>query len=164
MDYSYRFAQIWAGFNVRVYKRTKQQADALVEKGAVWCDSVADLAASSDIIITMVGYPVDVEEVFIGPAGILENALGGALAIDMTTSDPALAEKLWQDARQKNISVLDAPVSGGDIGARNAALSIMVGGDLDDFHRAGPFLRPWEPILYIRARQAAASTPKWPTR
>jgi len=93
------------------------------------------------IIITMVGYPADVEEVFIGPAGILENAPGGALAIDMTTSDPALAEKLWQDGQRKNISVLDAPVSGGDIGAQKASLSIMVGGEPDDFHRALPIFK-----------------------
>jgi len=130
-----------AGFNVRVYNRTKQKAQALVEKGAVWCDRVADLAASSDIIITMVGYPADVEEVFTGPAGILENAPSGALVIDMTTSDPVLAEKLWQDGRQKNISVLDAPVSGGDIGAQNASLSIMVGGEPDDFYRARPIFK-----------------------
>ena len=130
-----------AGFNVRVYNRTKQKADALVEKGAVWCDSVADLAASSDVIITMVGYPADVGEVFLGPAGILENAPAGALVIDMTTSDPALAEKLWHDGRQKNISVMDAPVSGGDVGARNASLSIMVGGEPDDFHCALPIFK-----------------------
>nr|WP_320191418.1 NAD(P)-dependent oxidoreductase [uncultured Desulfobacter sp.] len=127
-----------AGYKVRVYNRTKQKADALVEKGAIWCDSVADLAAASDVIITIVGYPVDVEDVFIGPSGILENAPSGALAIDMTTSDPALAEKLWENGRQKNIGVLDAPVSGGDIGARNASLSIMVGGEPEDFQRALP--------------------------
>ncbi|WP_319573927.1 NAD(P)-dependent oxidoreductase [uncultured Desulfobacter sp.] len=130
-----------AGFNVRVYNRTKQKADALVDQGAVWCDSVADLAASSDVIITMVGYPADVEEVFIGPDGILENSAAGSLVIDMTTSDPALAEKLWQDGRQNDIGVLDAPVSGGDIGARNASLSIMVGGSPDDFHRALPIFK-----------------------
>ena len=130
-----------AGFNVRVYNRTKQKADALVDQGAVWCDSVADLAASSDVIITMVGYPADVKEVFIGPDGILENAAAGSLVIDMTTSDPALAEKLWQDGRQNDIGVLDAPVSGGDIGARNASLSIMVGGSPDDFHRALPIFK-----------------------
>lgn len=127
-----------AGYNVRVYNRTKQKADALVEKGALWCDSVADLAAASDVIITIVGFPADVEEVFLGPAGILENARSGALAIDMTTSDPALAQKLWQQGQNKNIGVLDAPVSGGDIGARNGSLSIMVGGEAQDFQRALP--------------------------
>ncbi len=130
-----------AGFNVRVYNRTRQKADALVEKGAVWCDGVADLAAASDIIITIVGYPADVQEVFMGPAGILENAPAGALAIDMTTSDPALAQQLWQYGQQKKIGVLDAPVSGGDIGAKNAALSIMVGGETDDFQRALPIFK-----------------------
>lgn len=130
-----------AGFNLRVYNRTKKKAEALVDQGAEWCDSVGELAGSSDLIITMVGYPADVEEVFYGPAGILENAPAGALAIDMTTSDPALAEKLWQDGRQKNIHVLDAPVSGGDIGARNATLSIMVGGASDDFQRALPIFK-----------------------
>ncbi len=107
-------------------------------KGAAWCGSVADLAAASDVIITMVGYPADVEEVFTGPSGILENARSGALAIDMTTSDPALAQKLWQHGRQKDVGVLDAPVSGGDIGARNASLSIMAGGEPADFQRALP--------------------------
>ncbi|WP_020586983.1 NAD(P)-dependent oxidoreductase [Desulfobacter curvatus] len=130
-----------AGFNVRVYNRTRQKADALVDKGAVWCDSVAELAGSSDVIISIVGYPADVTEVFTGPAGILENASAGALAIDMTTSNPALAEKLWEEGRQKDIRVLDAPVSGGDIGARNASLSIMVGGEADDFYRALPIFK-----------------------
>ncbi|WP_320044564.1 NAD(P)-dependent oxidoreductase [uncultured Desulfobacter sp.] len=130
-----------AGYNVRVYNRTKQKADALVEKGAVWCDSVADLAAASDVIITIVGYPADVEEVFMGPSGILENAPSGALAIDMTTSDPALAQNLWQHGQQINIGVLDAPVSGGDLGSRNASLSIMVGGEPEDFERALPIFK-----------------------
>ncbi|MCG8553153.1 MAG: NAD(P)-dependent oxidoreductase [Desulfobacterales bacterium] len=130
-----------AGYTVRVFNRTKQKADALVEKGAVWCGSVADLAAASDIIITIVGYPADVEEVFMGPSGILENARPGALAIDMTTSDPALAIKLWQHGQQKSIGVLDAPVSGGDIGARNASLSIMAGGEPEDFQRALPVFK-----------------------
>lgn len=130
-----------AGYNVCVYNRTKQKAGVLVEKGAVWCDGVADLAAVSDIIISIVGYPKDVEDIFMGPSGILENAPAGALAIDMTTSDPALAEKLWQRGQQKKIGVLDAPVSGGDIGARNGALSIMVGGEADDFQRALPIFK-----------------------
>lgn len=153
-----------AGFNVRVYNRTKQKADALVDQGAVWCDTVADLAASSDVIITMVGYPADVKEVFIGPDGILENAPAGSLAIDMTTSDPVLAEKLWQDGRQKDIGVLDAPVSGGDIGARNASLPLWWAGLQMIFTVPCLFLRSWEPILYIRVKPATANTQRWPIR
>ncbi len=127
-----------AGYPVKIYNRTKEKAIALVKKGAVWTDSVAKLSAASDVVITMVGYPADVEEVFLGGAGILENAAPGTLVIDMTTSDPMLARQLWQTGRENNISVLDAPVSGGDIGARNATLSIMVGGEPEDVSRAMP--------------------------
>ncbi len=131
-----------AGFKVHVYTRTKNdQARTLVEKGAVWEDSVADLAKNSQLIITMVGYPKDVEEVYLGDAGILANAPRGSLVIDMTTSKPDLAKKLYEEGKQREISVLDAPVSGGDSGARNAALSIMVGGDEKAFDFVFPLLR-----------------------
>ena len=129
-----------AGYNVQVYNRTKEKAIALVDKGAVWVDTVAELSAVSDVIVTMVGYPADVRQVYEGPEGILENAGAGTLAIDMTTSDPSLARDLWQAGQKKNIHILDAPVSGGDIGAKNATLSIMAGGDKDDFERALPLL------------------------
>lgn len=127
-----------AGYPLNVYTRTKDKASDLIEKGAVWSDTVANLAKASDIIISIVGYPSDVKEIYLGPEGILENAASGTLAIDMTTSDPKLAETLWQSGQEKGVGVLDAPVSGGDLGARNATLSIMVGGKEDDFNAALP--------------------------
>lgn len=129
-----------AGYKMHLYTRTREKAGDLVEKGALWSDSVSGLAAGSDVIITIVGYPADVEEIYLGDDGILENAKPGTIAIDMTTSDPGLAERLWQAGREKKIRVLDAPVSGGDLGARNATLSIMAGGDEAGFEEALPVL------------------------
>ncbi|WP_078547509.1 NAD(P)-dependent oxidoreductase [Litchfieldia alkalitelluris] len=118
-----------AGYQVLVYTRTKVKADELVEKGALWHDSVANLAKAADVIITIVGYPQDVEEVYLGQDGILNNAKSGSYCIDMTTSTPTLAKTIHKIAKEKGIHTLDAPVSGGDIGAREARLTIMVGGD-----------------------------------
>ncbi len=129
-----------AGYKMNVYTRTSAKADDLVEKGARWAETVAGLASESDVIISIVGYPADVEEVYLGDAGILENAKPGTIAVDMTTSDPGLAERLWQAAKEKEVQVLDAPVSGGDLGAKNATLSIMVGGDKESFDMALPVL------------------------
>jgi len=129
-----------AGYELQVFTRTKAKAEGLLAKGARWVDTVARLAASSDIVISIVGYPADVEEIYLGPDGIFENAVHGTLAVDMTTSDPGLAVKLWEHGRKKNIGVLDAPVSGGDLGAQNATLSIMVGGDEKNFRKALPVL------------------------
>lgn len=118
-----------AGYRVHVYNRTKTKAEELVKQGAVWNDTVAALSAEADVIITMVGYPKDVEETYLGAEGILAHAKEDAYVIDMTTSSPLLARKIYEAAKEKNIHALDAPVSGGDIGAREARLAIMVGGD-----------------------------------
>lgn len=126
------------GCEVAVYNRTKEKAQPLVEKGATWMPSVAELAAASDIIITIVGYPKDVESVYFGPDGILENAHAGSYIIDMTTSSPKLAQKIYQGAKEKGIYALDAPVSGGDVGAKNGTLCIMVGGDEEAFNKLLP--------------------------
>ncbi len=128
------------GYHLCVYTRTRSKAADLLAKGAVWAASAGDLAKQSDVIISIVGYPADVEQIYLGPDGILENAAAGTLAIDMTTSDPALARTLYEEGQKKGIHVLDAPVSGGDLGARNATLSIMAGGDEPDFHTALPLL------------------------
>ncbi|RLB88481.1 MAG: NAD(P)-dependent oxidoreductase [Deltaproteobacteria bacterium] len=127
-----------AGFKLNVYNRSASKADDLVEKGAVLEASVQDLAKKSDVIIAIVGFPADVEEVFSGEGGVLENARPGSIAIDMTTSEPALAMTLYDKGKQRGIHVLDAPVSGGDLGAKNATLSIMVGGDHQTFEAALP--------------------------
>ncbi|MCM2285124.1 MAG: NAD(P)-dependent oxidoreductase [Desulfobacula sp.] len=127
-----------AGYEVHVYTRTKAAAEELVAKGAVWEDSVKTLSQKSRVIITMVGYPSDVEQVYLGEDGILAHAGKGALVIDMTTSSPDLAVKIHQKAALAGIEALDAPVSGGDLGAKNAALSIMAGGDRAAFDKALP--------------------------
>ncbi|WP_174614410.1 NAD(P)-dependent oxidoreductase [Virgibacillus ihumii] len=118
-----------AGYSINVYTRTKQKAEELLDAGAGWKESVTDLAAESDIIITMLGYPADVERVYFGSDGLIENAKSGAYVIDMTTSKPALAQEIYRKAKKRGIYAIDAPVSGGDVGARNGALAIMAGGD-----------------------------------
>lgn len=127
-----------AGFDLHLYNRSRSKADDLVEKGAVLEARVADLAGKSDVMIAIVGFPADVEEVFLGENGLLANARPGSIAIDMTTSEPALAVTLYDKGKERGIHVLDAPVSGGDLGAKNATLSIMVGGDQKIFEAARP--------------------------
>ncbi|UOR11607.1 NAD(P)-dependent oxidoreductase [Halobacillus amylolyticus] len=123
-----------AEYNVNVFTRTSAKAQELLELGAGWKNSVKSLAEESDVIITMVGYPSDVEEVYFGEDGLLQNAPEGTYIIDMTTSSPELAVKIDQEANKRSIHVLDAPVSGGDIGAKQGTLSIMVGGEESVFH------------------------------
>lgn len=127
-----------AGYPVSIYTRTKEKAKELIQKGAIWTDTVADIAAKTDVIITIVGYPSDVEEVYFGANGIIENAKPGAYIIDMTTSKPMLAIEIYQRAKEKNIFALDAPVSGGDIGAKSGTLAIMVGGEKEAFENVLP--------------------------
>ena len=114
------------------------KADDLVKKGAILEANVADLAKKSDVMIVIVGFPSDVEEVFLGNNGLLENARPDSIAIDMTTSEPALAITLYDKGKERGLHVLDAPVSGGDLGAKNATLSIMVGGDHKIFEAVRP--------------------------
>ncbi|PNZ40380.1 NAD(P)-dependent oxidoreductase [Mammaliicoccus vitulinus] len=123
------------GYTVNVFNRTKSKADSLVEQGAEWCDTVKLLSQNSDVIISIVGYPKDVESIYLSEEGILNHAKEGSIVIDMTTSSPALAEKIYKKAKSQNIKSLDAPVSGGDVGAKNAALTIMVGGDEDAYRQ-----------------------------
>lgn len=117
-----------AGFEVSVYTRTKEKARELLDMGMKWQDTPAALAAGVDVVISMVGYPRDVESVYLGEKGVLSAKQGGYI-VDMTTSSPKLAQKLYEAAKEKGVASLDAPVSGGDLGARNATLAIMVGGD-----------------------------------
>ncbi|MFN8709019.1 MAG: NAD(P)-dependent oxidoreductase [Planctomyces sp.] len=120
---------IQAGFPATVYSRSKQKADALLQKGAAWADTPRAVAEASDVIFSIVGFPSDVREVILGPSGALAGSAAGSVIVDMTTSQPALAVEIDQAARAKGVHSIDAPVSGGDIGAKNAALSIMIGGD-----------------------------------
>lgn len=121
------------GFEVSIYARTKSKVEDVLADGALWCDTIAQCAASRDAVITIVGYPKDVEEVYFGQGGILESAAPGCVLIDMTTTSPQLSVKIEQAAKEKGLKALDAPVSGGDVGAQNGTLSIMVGGDLGVF-------------------------------
>lgn len=124
-----------AGHPLHVFSRTKAKTDELVTAGAEYHADPASLAPHCEIIITMVGYPHDVEEVYLGTHGLVHHAKPNSVLIDMTTSSPALARKIYEQARSKNLAALDAPVSGGDIGAREGRLSIMVGGDREVFER-----------------------------
>lgn len=126
------------GFTTHIYTRTKSKADTLVANGAVWEDSPGAVATAADVIFTIVGYPTDVEEIYLGEGGILDNCKKGSVVVDMTTSNPQLAVTIYEKAKEKGISALDAPVSGGDIGARDAKLSIMIGGDEDVFQQVRP--------------------------
>ena len=121
-----------AGFPVNIYTRTKSKADALISEGCQWFESPSAVAAASDVVISIVGYPKDVEEVYLGDNGILKGKKGGTV-IDMTTSSPSLAKEIYHKAKSLGIDALDAPVSGGDVGAKNGTLAIMVGGDEDAF-------------------------------
>lgn len=131
------------GHDVSVYNRTRSRTDALVEAGAVWHDSPADVADGADVVVTMLGTPVDVRDVILGEGRVLESMKDDALLIDMTTSEPSLAIEIAQAATAKGVGSLDAPVSGGDVGARNGTLVIMVGGDKDAFEKA---LSVFEPL------------------
>ncbi len=128
------------GHKLLLYTRTKEKAQELIDNGAIWCETISELAAKADITITIVGYPADVEEVYFNEVGILKHAKSGSYLIDMTTSTPLLARKIADAAKEKNIYALDAPVSGGDIGARDAVLAIMVGGEKDAFNAVKPIL------------------------
>lgn len=126
-----------AGHPLRIHTRTRSKAEPLLEKGAVWSPDPASAAAGSRMVITMLGFPEDVERVYFGADGLLAAAEPGALLVDMTTSSPALARRIHAEAEKRGLSALDAPVSGGDIGAREGKLSIMAGGNADAFEAAG---------------------------
>jgi 3-hydroxyisobutyrate dehydrogenase len=120
---------IAAGHEVKVFSRTKEKVQPLVERGATWAGSPRLAAESAEIVFSMVGFPKDVREVYLGEAGILNGLTPGSIAVDMTSTSPSLAKEIYHVAAARGIATIDAPVSGGDVGARNATLSIMVGGD-----------------------------------
>lgn len=122
-----------------VYNRTQSKAQNLIDNGAIWCNSPQEVAQRADIIFTIIGYPKDVEEVYLSENGLINNSKEGSIIIDMTTSSPTLAKELNEKGKEKNISILDAPVTGGDIGAKNATLVIMVGGDENTYNTVLPF-------------------------
>lgn len=130
-----------AGHELTVFTRTRAKAEPLLRAGAQWAEHPAEAARNAEVVFTMVGLPADVREVYLGSAGILQSAQRGAICCDFTTSSPALAVELDRAGRAAGIDVLDAPVSGGDVGARNGSLSIMCGGPAPAFERVSPLLR-----------------------
>lgn len=127
-----------AGYDLVVYNRSREKAGELTREGAETADNLKDLAKGSDVVITMIPGPAEVESVVSGENGLLEGAREGSLIVDMSTSSPALAKTLARTAQERGVGMLDAPVSGGDVGAVEGTLSIMVGGDEGDFERARP--------------------------
>lgn len=118
-----------AGYSLSVFNRTQTKADPLIGSGATWCESPKAVAESSDIVFTIVGYPDDVQQVVLGSNGVLAGCREGNVIVDMTTSRPSLAIEIHRQASKEQVSSIDAPVSGGDVGAKNGTLSIMIGGD-----------------------------------
>ncbi|MFH0726704.1 MAG: NAD(P)-dependent oxidoreductase [Pseudomonadota bacterium] len=130
-----------AGHRLSIHNRTPEKAKALTDAGALWCKSPAEVAENSDIVFTIVGFPADVEEVILGNSGVLAGARPQSTIVDMTTSSPALARTIYEKAKTHEIDALDAPVSGGDVGAREATLTIMVGGDETAYQRCLPLFQ-----------------------
>ena len=143
------------GYAGIAYNRTREKASGVLDKGAKWADNVAMLASKSDVIITMVGYPQDVREVYFGDKGILAYAKPGSFLVDMTTTSPSLAKEIYETAEQLKLYAVDAPVSGGDVGARNASLSIMTGGDKEACDALMPV---WEAMGKIIVYQGNAGS------
>ena len=128
------------GYPVTVFSRTQKRAEELIEQGATWASTPAQVAQTSDVVFSMVALPSDVREVALGDAGVLGSLHEGGVYVDMTTSEPSLAQEIYEVASERGIASIDAPVSGGDGGARNATLSIMVGGDAEAVARIRPLL------------------------
>jgi len=129
------------GYTVTVYNRTKSKAQPLLAGGAKWVETPRAVAEESEVIFTMVGFPEDVREVYFGENGILVGSKPGTILVDMTTTSPSLAQEIYQVAASKSLQAIDAPVSGGDVGARAATLSIMVGGNKEAVKAITPLLK-----------------------
>ncbi len=130
-----------AGYQASIFTRTREKASDLLSMGAVWCASPKEAAGRSDVVFTMVGLPSDVEQVYLGPDGILARARAGLIACDMSTSEPSLARRLSEEAGKLSVLMLDAPVSGGDVGARDGKLAIMAGGDRETYEKVLPLFK-----------------------
>jgi 3-hydroxyisobutyrate dehydrogenase len=129
-----------AGHELTVHTRTRERAAGLLAQGAHWAQTPSEVAAQAEVTFTIVGYPADVREVILGEHGVLAGARAGSVIVDMTTSEPALAKEIFHAAAQRGVASVDAPVSGGDVGARNASLAIMVGGEPEHVERIRPLL------------------------
>jgi 3-hydroxyisobutyrate dehydrogenase len=149
-----------AGHQVVVFSRTQAKAQALVDRGATWAGSPREAAEGAGIVFSMVGFPKDVREVYLGEQGVLQSLSTGAIAVDMTTTSPTLSKEIYAAAQAKGVSAVDAPVSGGDVGARNATLSIMVGGDQAAVDAVMPLLQIMGRTIIYEGRAGAGQHTK----
>ena len=150
---------IAAGFSTTVFSRTRAKAEGLIGKGAAWADSPQKVAQASDVIFSIVGFPRDVRQVMLGNHGALSGAKANSILVDMTTSEPSLAQEIYEAAKIKGVHSVDAPVSGGDIGAKEARLSIMIGGDQEVVDALAPcFAAMGKTIIYQGAAGAGQHT------
>jgi len=149
-----------AGYRVTVHNRTRARAEPLLERGAVWADTPAAVAAASDVVCSIVGYPADVRAIVLGENGALSGAAPGSVLVDLTTSEPSLAVEIYEAAAAKDVASVDAPVSGGDVGARNATLSIMVGGDEEAVDRVRPLLEVMGKTIVLQGGPGAGQHTK----
>lgn len=132
-----------AGYRLRVHNRTPAKAESLLRRGAVWCDSPAEVCAQTEVVFTLLGYPADVRTIYLGDNGLLAHAQAPTLLVDMTTSEPALARHLTREGQARGLAVIDAPLTGGEKGARDGTLSIMLGGDSEPVAKLLPYLQPF---------------------
>ena len=130
-----------AGYQLYIYNRTKAKGDALVSRGAIWCDTPEEVAANADVVFTIVGFPKDVEGVYLGDDGLIGSAAPGKIFCDMTTTKPSLEIRIAEKLKEKGTLLVDAPVSGGDVGAKNGTLSFMVGGEDSAFAELLPYFQ-----------------------
>ena len=149
-----------AGYSATVYNRTIQKTEALAAKGAKVAGSPREVAKASDVIFTIVGHPSDVREVVLGDQGTLAGATPGAVLVDMTTSEPALAVEIFEKANAKGVQSIDAPVSGGDVGAKEARLSIMIGGEKDVVEALGPLFEAMGKTIVHQGKAGAGQHAK----
>ncbi|MCR6098626.1 NAD(P)-dependent oxidoreductase [Salipaludibacillus agaradhaerens] len=148
------------GYDLYIYNRTKEKARELINEGAHWCETPGELAESAPIIFTIVGYPSDVEELYLGKDGLLNRASRGTTLVDMTTSKPALAQRLYEEASKRELHMMDAPVSGGDVGAKQGTLAIMVGGEKAVFDTLLPLFRLFGENIQLQGRAGAGQYTK----
>lgn len=149
-----------AGYQLTVYNRTKEKAADLIGLGAIWMDTPAEIAVNADVIVTMIGFPKDVEECYFGEQGIFKQLKKGSMLIDMTTTKPSLAVKISEQAEKLGAEFIDAPVSGGQVGAINGALSIMIGGKKEVVDEALPLFRVFGKNMVYQGKAGAGQHTK----
>lgn len=137
-----------AGYPLFVYNRTKSKAESLLESGAVWCENPAQIAEKADIVLTIIGYPEDVESVYLGREGLFQACRPGQVFVDLTTSKPSLAQQLAEEGMKRQVIVLDGPVSGGDLGAKAGRLTVMLGGDPEGLEIVRPVLETFSAHIF----------------